>query len=163
MAGPERQGRSNPVAGARLAANFLAKPNGPRVAVLERGGWDTNFGQAARLTGPLRQLDAVIAALHDTLAAVWRDTVIVVATNFGRTAVVDGTGGTDHGTGGAAILVGGAVEGGRVVADWPGLAPGQRNEGRDQRPTTDLRAVFAGAEHFGGVSTIKPLLGLVRV
>ncbi|MBC7522567.1 MAG: DUF1501 domain-containing protein [Sandarakinorhabdus sp.] len=175
MAGADASGRANPEALGKLAATFLAKPDGARVAVIEIGGWDTHSGQAGRLTQALRQLDAVIAALHTGLAADWRNTVVVAATEFGRTAAPNGTGGTDHGTGGAAILAGGALKGGRVIADWPGLAAAQLYQGRDLRPTADLRALFAGlaGEHFGvdpalvarrvfAGETIKPMAGLVR-
>jgi uncharacterized protein (DUF1501 family) len=176
MAGADAQGRSNPVTLGKLAATFLAKPDGARVAVIEINGWDTHSAQAGRLNGQLKQLDAVIAALRDGLGPEWRRTAIVAATEFGRTAAPNGTGGTDHGTGGVALLAGGAVAGGRVVADWPGLAPGQLYEGRDLRPTADLRALFAGlaADHFGldparvartvfGSDPIRPMTGLLRV
>ncbi len=175
MAGTDAAGRSNPEGLGKLAATFLAKPNGPRIAVIELQGWDTHSGQAQRLNQQLRQLDAVIAALNDGLGAAWGQTVVVAATEFGRTAAPNGTGGTDHGTGGAAILAGGALKGGRVIADWPGLGPGQLYESRDLRPTADLRALFAGlaAEHFGldpalvartvfAAGTVKPVVGLVR-
>ncbi len=175
MAGDDANGRANPEALGRLAATFLAKPKGARVAVIEIGGWDTHSGQAGRLTQALRQLDAVIAALHTGLGDAWARTVIVAATEFGRTAAPNGTGGTDHGTGGAAILAGGAIKGGRVIADWPGLAPAQLYEGRDLRSTADVRALFAGlaAGHFGldpalvsqtlfAGAGVVPMAGLVR-
>ena len=175
MAGADAQGRSNPATLGKLAATFLARPDGARVAVIEINGWDTHAAQTGRLNIQLRQLDAVIAALHTGLGAEWRRTAIVAATEFGRTAAPNGTGGTDHGTGGVALLAGGAVNGGRVIADWPGLAPGQLHEGRDLRPTADLRALFAGlaADHFGldpvlvartvfGSDPIRPLSGLLR-
>jgi len=81
---------------------------------------------------------------------VWGDTSMLVVTEFGRTVAVNGTRGTDHGTAGCAFLAGGAVNGGRVIADWPGLASRDLHEGRDLRATTDLRAVFKGvlAERF---------------
>ncbi len=139
-------GRSgSPAALGKLAAQFLGQPGGPRIAVIEIGGWDTHAQQAGRLAGQLKQLDAVFAALQDGLGPVWAKTTVLAATEFGRTAAINGTGGTDHGTGGAAFLCGGAVAGGRVVADWPGLAASQLYENRDLRPTTDLRAVMLGA------------------
>jgi uncharacterized protein (DUF1501 family) len=75
---------------------------------------------------------------------------VAVVTEFGRTAKVNGTRGTDHGTGTAAILTGGAVNGGRVIADWPGLRQGDLHENRDLMATTDIRSVFKGvlAEHL---------------
>ena len=134
---------------AQRAAEFLAQPTGPQVAVLELGGWDTHANQGnpnGPLTNNLRQLDAGLAALRDGLLpnGTWGRTVVVVATEFGREVAINGTLGTDHGTGGAAFVLGGAVKGGRVLADWPGLARSQRFEGRDLRTTTDLRAVLKG-------------------
>ena len=134
----------------RLAASFLAKPDGPRIAMLETGGWDTHTGETGRLTAQLRALDVMVAALRENLGPVWNQTVVLVATEFGRTAAVNGTGGTDHGTASAAMLFGGAVNGGRVVADWPGLSQSSLYEQRDLKPTIGLDAVIAGvaAESF---------------
>jgi Uncharacterized protein conserved in bacteria len=136
------------------AAEFLAQPVGPQAAVLEIGGWDTHANQAnpnGALANSLRQLDAGLAALRNglVLANAWGRTVVVVATEFGREVAVNGTLGTDHGSGGVAFVLGGPVRGG-VVADWPGLARAQRYEGRDLRATTDLRAVLKGvlADHL---------------
>ena len=135
----------------RLAASFLAKPNGPRIAMLETGGWDTHTGEQFRLTAQLKALDTMLAALRDNLGPVWEQTAVLVATEFGRTAAVNGTGGTDHGTASAAMLFGGAVKGGRVVADWPGLSQANLYEARDLKPTIGLDALIAGvaAESFG--------------
>jgi len=129
----------------RLAATFLAKPDGPRIAMLETGGWDTHTGQQFRLTAQLKALDAMVAALRDGLGPLWEKTVVLVATEFGRTAAANGTGGTDHGTASAAMLFGGAVKGGRVLADWPGLSQANLYEQRDLKPTIGLDAVIAGA------------------
>jgi uncharacterized protein (DUF1501 family) len=137
---------------ARKAAEFLAKPGGPQVAVLEMGGWDSHANQGApngALSNNLRALDSAMAALRETLSGpanndTWLRTVVVVATEFGREVTINGTQGTDHGSGGAAFVLGGAVQGGRVIADWPGLARGARFEGRDLAITTDLRAVLRG-------------------
>ena len=140
---------------AQRAAEFLAQPGGPQAAVLELGGWDTHANQAnpnGALANGLRQLDTGLATLRDGLlpSDTWGRSVVVVATEFGREVAVNGTLGTDHGTGAAAFVLGGAVAGGRVVADWPGLAKAERNEGRDLRITTDLRAVLKGvlADHL---------------
>ena len=148
-------GRGNFAVLAQRAAQFLVQPNGPQAAVLEVGGWDTHANQGnpnGPLANNLRQLDAGLAALRDGLAAsgAWKRTVVVVATEFGREVAINGTQGTDHGTGGAAFVLGGAVKGGRVLADWPGLARKDRYEGRDLRTTTDLRAVLKGllADHL---------------
>lgn len=135
--------RQDPAELGRVAANFLAQPQGPRIAMIETGGWDTHSAQAPRLAAQLRNLDALVAALHEGLGAAWQQTVVLVATEFGRTAAVNGTGGTDHGTASAALLAGGAVQGGRVIADWPGLAASALYEGRDLRPTQDLDALIA--------------------
>jgi uncharacterized protein (DUF1501 family) len=115
------------VALARRAAEFLATENGPRAAVLELGGWDSHANEAApngTTAANLRNLDSGLAALREGLVAgrIWRDTVVVVATEFGREVAINGTLGTDHGSGGAAFVLGGALRGGRVIADWPGLA-----------------------------------------
>lgn len=136
---------------ARQAGGFLAAEQGPRVAWLEAGGWDTHAQQAGRLLRLLSGLDEGLAALKTALGPHWRRTTVLVMTEFGRSAVLNGTGGTDHGTGGVAFLAGGAVAGGRIVVDWPGLAPARLHEGRDLRPTLDLRLVIAGAlqQQFG--------------
>ncbi|MBS0454569.1 MAG: DUF1501 domain-containing protein [Proteobacteria bacterium] len=150
MAGRVGQ-RQDAAALGKLAAGFLVKPDGPRIAMIETGGWDTHSGQNGRLAAQLKSLDTLVAALRDGLGEAWRSTTVLVATEFGRTAAVNGTGGTDHGTGAAAMLFGGAVQGGRVLADWPGLASSALYEGRDLRPTQDLYAVMAASagETFG--------------
>jgi uncharacterized protein (DUF1501 family) len=153
MGGMDGEGRrrQDPASLGRMAASFLAQAAGPRIAMMETGGWDTHSGQSGRLAAQLRGLDALLAALREGLGPVWSQTVVLVATEFGRTAAANGTGGTDHGTGSAALLAGGAVEGGRVVSDWPGLAAAALYEGRDLRPTLALEAVVATAcaECFG--------------
>jgi len=136
---------------AGAAGKLLAAQDGPRLAALEAAGWDTHAGQAKRLPQALKQLDEGLAALRTGLGPMWSKTVVVVVTEFGRTVRVNGTGGTDHGTGTAAFLLGGAVQGGRVRADWPGLAAPNLFEARDLQPTTDLYAVLKGVlrDHFG--------------
>ena len=143
--------RQDAAALGRMAAGFLARPDGPRIAMIETSGWDTHSAQNARLATQLRGLDSLLAALRDGLGNVWADTVVLVATEFGRTARANGTGGTDHGTGAVAMLLGGPVQGGRVLTDWPGLAQGQLLDGRDLRPTLGLDALVtaACAETFG--------------
>jgi len=139
---------------AETAGHMIAAPNGPRIAVFDATGWDTHAAEggaegalAARLTG----LDQVLDALRRGLGNEWPRTAVLVCTEFGRTVQVNGTRGTDHGTGAAAFLLGGAVRGGRVLADWPGLKPTERYEGRDLRATTDLRGVAKGLlrDHLG--------------
>jgi uncharacterized protein (DUF1501 family) len=144
MAG-EAGPKQDPASLGKLAAGFLVRADGPRIAVLETGGWDTHTGQAGRLTNQLRALDTLLGSLRDGLGESWSKTVVLVATEFGRTAAPNGTGGTDHGTGSAALLVGGAVKGGRVVADWPGLKTAALLEGRDLRPTADLFDVVSAS------------------
>lgn len=139
---------------ARAAAGFLTRPDGARVATLETTGWDThaNEGNAAgQLALRLGALDAGLREFSTALGPTWRETAILLVTEFGRTAAVNGTRGTDHGTGAAAFLVGGAVAGGRVLADWPGLGSSALHEGRDLRPTLDLRSVLKGIlrDHLG--------------
>lgn len=124
------------------AASFMAKADGPRIGFVEDSGWDTHGNQAAVLQRKLAELDAGVRAFHDGAGASWERSVVAVVTEFGRTAAVNGTGGTDHGTGGVAFLAGGAIRGGRVAGDWPGLSPRALNEGRDLRATTDLRSLF---------------------
>jgi uncharacterized protein (DUF1501 family) len=101
---------------------------------------------------------------------------VAVVTEFGRTARINGTDGTDHGTGTVALLAGGALKGGRVVADWPGLKPAKLHDGRDLKPTTDLRAVLKGllkdhlrvdgtalaANVFPDSGGVKPMSGLLQ-
>ena len=170
------QGQLGPVI--RAAGRFLSAPDGPRIAVLDTGGWDTHANQGAGqgiLASRLGGLDAGLAALKQELGRYWQNTVVVVASEFGRTVAVNGTRGTDHGTAGCAFIAGGAVRGGRVFADWPGLAERDLYEGRDLKSTTDMRAVFKGVliEHLGADSaqlsrevfpasaSIAPLEGLI--
>jgi uncharacterized protein (DUF1501 family) len=164
---------------AHMAATLMRSDGGPEVAVIEAGGWDTHANQGAakgalaqRLTG----LDGALRVLADELGPLWPQTAVLVVTEFGRTAAMNGTRGTDHGTGGCAFLAGGAVRGGRVIADWPGLAPSALLDNRDLRPTLDLRSVFKAVldEHmhvdaktlatriFPDSSGARPLQGLMR-
>lgn len=155
MSGAPRGGGPNAMRQiAQGAARLIGADDGPRVAALAFDGWDTHAnegGATGRLAGLLGGLDGALAAFESGLGSRWKDTVILVATEFGRTVRVNGTTGTDHGTGTVAFLVGGAVKGGRVLADWPGLRLENLHEGRDLRPTTDLRAVAKGvmADLFG--------------
>ena len=128
---------------ARQAGRFLAEPGGPDVAWLDFDGWDTHTQQTARLQRQLGSLDSGLAALRESLGERWNDTSVLVMTEFGRSAALNGSGGTDHGTGGVAFLAGGAVAGGRVLADWPGLGRQALLDGRDLRPTLDVRSLLA--------------------
>jgi uncharacterized protein (DUF1501 family) len=160
------------------AAKFLSTPGGERVAMVEIGGWDTHVNQAgpySPLTTNLRVLDRGLAALKTGLGPVWRDTAVLVVSEFGRTVAMNGTQGTDHGTGGAVFVAGGAVRGGRVLADWPGLKPGSLYQDRDLKPTTDFRSIATGVlrDHLGlqgpqlaavfpSSAPIRPRDGLIR-
>ena len=137
LAGADGAGKGNPEALGKLAATFLAKPDGPRLATIEIGGWDTHAAQAQRLNNNLKQLDATLAALKTGLGPAWAKTVVLAATEFGRTAAVNGTGGTDHGTGGVAVVAGGAVKGG--ARDRRLARAGQRPVVREPRPAPDHR------------------------
>jgi len=160
------------------AAKFLAQPDGPRVGALALDGWDTHVNEgiaSGRLSQLLGSLDDALAAVKVNMGPAWKDTVVVLATEFGRTAHINGTDGTDHGTATVSLLVGGALKGGRVIADWPGLKPANLYENRDLKPTTDLRAVIKGLlqDHlraderalaqnvFPGSDAIKPMAGLI--
>jgi uncharacterized protein (DUF1501 family) len=160
---------------AAAAGQLLAAANGPRVAVLEMTGWDTHSGQIPRLRNQLKQLDDALGALRAGLGDAWGKTAVLAVTEFGRTARINGTKGTDHGTGGVAFLVGGAVAGGKVRADWPGLGNGKLFEDRDLMPTTDVRSIAKGLlrshlglgaqgldQAFPGSGDAPALAGLVR-
>jgi uncharacterized protein (DUF1501 family) len=163
---------------AGTAAKFLARPDGPRIGALAFDGWDTHADEgvvSGRLANLLTALDGAVAAIETELKEAWRETVVAIVTEFGRTARINGTEGTDHGTATVALLVGGALKGGRVVADWPGLKPASLYEGRDLKPTTDLRAVLKGVlkDHlrlddavlaskvFPDSARVKPMTGLL--
>jgi uncharacterized protein (DUF1501 family) len=163
---------------AGTAAKFLARADGPRIGALAFNGWDTHIDEGAdsgRLATLLGALDGALAAVEKNMGEAWRETVVAVVTEFGRTARINGTNGTDHGTGTIALLAGGALKGGRVIADWPGLKNTNLYEGRDLAATTDLRAVLKGLlkDHlrvtdralagnvFPGSADVKPMTGLV--
>ena len=163
---------------ARGAAKVMAADDGPRIAALAFDGWDTHAnegGPVGRLAQLLSGLDGALAEFESGLSGRWRDTVVVVATEFGRTVRINGTEGTDHGTGTIALLAGGAVKGGRVIANWPTLKSASLYEGRDLAPTTDLRAVIKGvlSDHLGISESVlassvfpdsamaKPMRGLI--
>ena len=163
---------------AGTAAKFLAQSDGPRVGALALDGWDTHFNEGiaqGRLSQLLGALDEALSAIKSNMGPAWRETVVALATEFGRTARINGTDGTDHGTATVALLIGGALKGGRVIADWPGLKPANLYQDRDLKPTTDLRAVLKGVlrDHlraderalaqsvFPGSEAVKPMAGLV--
>jgi uncharacterized protein (DUF1501 family) len=160
-AGGALRGGEADIALAKLAAERLAAPKGPRIAVLEQNGWDTHSAQLNRFQRQAETLARMLEAFAEGMKSVWRDTAVLAVSEFGRTVRPNGAGGTDHGTAGAGFLLGGKVRGGRVLADWPGLARAQQHEGRDLRPTLDIRALYMGiaAGHFGidGVSALAEL------
>jgi uncharacterized protein (DUF1501 family) len=136
--------------------DILSADNGPNIAALELGGWDTHANQGSvngRLSNQLKTLDAGLAALKDSLGSRWSNTVVIAASEFGRTARENGTKGTDHGTGNVMLVAGGAMankvskmssSGGRVIANWPGLSQQNLYQGRDLKPTIDMRGVIKG-------------------
>jgi uncharacterized protein (DUF1501 family) len=157
MDGPKPEGAQPPPGIARIrayfaeaagtAARYLARPEGPRVGAMGFVGWDTHINEGAaagQLANLLGALDGALAAIETNMGEAWRETVVAVITEFGRTARINGTDGTDHGTGTVALLAGGALRGGRVLADWPGLKPADLYEARDLKPTIDLRSVLKG-------------------
>jgi uncharacterized protein (DUF1501 family) len=172
---PKGGGRFAFPALATAAGTMLRAADGPRIAALEIGGWDTHTAQNNRLVQPLTQLDTGLDALKNALGEAWRQTVVMVMTEFGRTARMNGTNGTDHGTATVSFVAGGAVAGGKVVANWPGLGRGQLFEDRDLAPTADIRSVATGiltthlglsqaamATVFPGSGTMQPMRRLVR-
>ncbi len=177
---PPAQGAQQFRQAATAAGKLMAPAEGPRIAVMDIGGWDTHANQGGargRLAGALQVLAEGLRDLAVALGPAWQQTVVLVATEFGRTAAVNGTGGTDHGTASAAFLLGGAVAGGRVLADWPGLDSNRLYEGRDLAATTDLRAVAKTVliQHLGlttqavetrvfpGSAASRPLAKILRV
>jgi uncharacterized protein (DUF1501 family) len=163
---------------AGAAGKFLARADGPRIGAIAFDGWDTHADEGTlngRLAALLGALDGAIAAIETEMGPAWRETVVAVITEFGRTARINGTEGTDHGTATVALLAGGALKGGRVIANWPGLKSSQLHEGRDLKPTTDLRAVLKGvlkdhlrvdeqqlaAAVFPESAALKPMGGLL--
>jgi uncharacterized protein (DUF1501 family) len=163
---------------AGAAASFLARPDGPRIGALSFDGWDTHADEGAasgRLANLLGALDGALGAVEKGMGPAWGETVVAVVTEFGRTARINGTEGTDHGTATIGLLAGGAVKGGRVIADWPGLREADLYQQRDLKPTTDLRAVLTGVlrDHvrvddkalasavFPDSAGVKPMGGLV--
>jgi uncharacterized protein (DUF1501 family) len=138
---------------AGTAAKYLARPDGPRVGALAFNGWDTHANEGAidgLLAGLLGALDGAIHAVETNMGDAWRETVVAIITEFGRTARINGTDGTDHGTATVALLAGDALQGGRVIADWPGVQDAELHENRDLKATVDLRAVLKGvlADHL---------------
>ena len=150
----DRQNRAGGEAARKLGATlggFMIQAGGPQIAAISLDGFDTHAGQVGQIATRLSYLDAVLDGLHTGLGAEWKNTVVIAVTEFGRTARVNGTGGTDHGTASTGLILGGALKRGGVVGDWPGLAQNALFENRDTVPTLDMRGLFKGvlAEHMG--------------
>ena len=150
----QRQGRAAAKQLGETLAGFMREPGGPQIAAISLDGFDTHANEGAaqgQLAARLSYLDAVLDGVHQGLGPEWKNTVVAVATEFGRTARVNGTGGTDHGTASTALLLGGALKPGGIVGDWPGLKTSALFENRDLAPTLDMRGLFKGllAQHLG--------------
>lgn len=131
---------------ARRLADLLRGDRRIRLAFAALGGWDTHINQGSRegqLAGHLRPLGEGLATLARGLGDDWKDTAVIVISEFGRTLRENEAHGTDHGHGNAIWVLGGAVKGGRVYGEWPGLQPGQLYQNRDLAVTTDFRQVLA--------------------
>jgi len=176
---PGARGNARYAAVVRAAAGFLRREDGPKVAVFDTSGWDTHAnegGAQGQLASRLGELDTGLATLHEELGTAWKDSAVLLVTEFGRTAAINGTRGTDHGTATVAFLLGGAVAGGHVITDWPGLSARALYQGRDLAATLDLRSVLKGLlmEHlavparaleqevFPDSAAARPLRGLVH-
>jgi uncharacterized protein (DUF1501 family) len=149
-AGGRQRGPGQLTAFIEATGKFLTDADGPRIAVLESTGWDTHANQGSangQLANQFRNLDEGLKTLKDALGQHWNNTVVTVVTEFGRTVAVNGTNGTDHGTASAALMLGGAVNGGKVITDWPGLSKAELYENRDLRPTLDMRSLFKSVLH----------------
>jgi len=160
---------------ATQVGQLLAADGGPRIAVFQLEGWDTHGNQVNGLKKPMTGLDAGMQNLKTALGPAWAQTCVLIVTEFGRTAQMNGTRGTDHGTAATAFVLGGAVKGGRVAVTWPGLSSSQLFENRDLSPTLDIRSVAKGAlaQHLGlshaalarifpGSGGVSPLGGIIR-
>lgn len=164
----------------KAVGKILSDPKGPRIATLEIGGWDTHAQQGTEsgaLANNFAALDEAFSALKQSMGSLWSQTVVLAATEFGRTVSVNGTGGTDHGTASCALMAGGAVNGGRVLGTWPGLDVTQQFQNRDLRPTTDLRQIAKSVlqDHlhlpvgdverhiFPDSVNLRPVAGLIKV
>ena len=152
MDGDGARVRRNDVLGlGRAVARLMSGAEGADIVAVSLDGWDTHAGQRAQLQTRLTGLDQLVTGLKDGLGETWSRTVVVVATEFGRTARANGTQGTDHGTGSSLLLAGGAIKRGGPIGDWPTLADNRLFENRDLAPTMDIRSVFKGVlrDHMG--------------
>jgi uncharacterized protein (DUF1501 family) len=147
----QRQGREAARKLGSTLAGFMSQAEGPQIAAVSLDGWDTHAGQLGQVAVRLAYLDAVLDGLNTGLGTGWNDTMVLVVTEFGRTARINGTGGSDHGTGSSALVLGGGLKRGGIIGDWPGLTDAALYENRDVRPSLDLRSLFKGAlaDHMG--------------
>jgi uncharacterized protein (DUF1501 family) len=156
----------------------MIQDGGPQLATVSLDGFDTHANQGStqgQLATRLAYLDAVLDGVAKGMGPGWKDTAVVVVTEFGRTVHVNGTGGTDHGTASTALLLGGALKKGGIVGDWPTLAGGKLFEARDTAPTLDMRGLFKGllvgqfgldrraldTAIFPGSASVAPTAGLI--
>ena len=174
----DRQNRQGDETARKLGSTlggFMIQPGGPQIAAISLDGFDTHAGHPGQIATRLSYLDAVLDGLHTGLGAEWKNTVVIAVTEFGRTARVNGTGGTDHGTASTGLILGGGLKKGGIVGDWPGLAQNALFENRDTAPTLDMRGLFKGvlADHmavdrglleskvFPDSASARPVTGLV--
>lgn len=167
-----------PVAAA-LAGKLLKSEDGPRIAVLEASGWDTHWNQGkmdGRLARGFSGLASGLSVLAGALGPAWKDTVVLVASEFGRTVKPNVHGGTDHGLATVSMLLGGAVDGRKILGSWPGLAAGKLHESGGITPSYDTRSLIKTAliHHLGisgntvgssilpGTASIPAEAGLIR-
>lgn len=162
---------------ARAAADLLSRADGPRIATMELQGWDTHFGQNGRLMSLFKQVSKGVLELRNGLGPLWPETVVMVVSEFGRTAAENASKGTDHGTGGLAMLAGGGIGGGRIMGNWPGLSPKALYQDRDLRAVNDYEGLFKAvlSQHMGldlayiedrvfpNSRALAPMDGLLRI
>ncbi len=151
---PPRQGVDQARKIGATLAGFMVQPGGVQVAAVSIDNFDTHANQGAssgQLANRLIYVDAFLSGLQTGLGPSWKDSLVVMATEFGRTARVNGTNGTDHGTASTALVMGGALRRGGIIGDWPTLAEARLFENRDTYPTLDMRALFKGLlrDHLG--------------
>ncbi|MGH7024103.1 MAG: DUF1501 domain-containing protein [Caulobacteraceae bacterium] len=151
---PARQGLDQARKIGATLAGFMTQPGGVQVAAVQIDNFDTHANQGAgegQLASRLAYVDAFLDGLHTGLGLSWKDSVVVMATEFGRTARVNGTRGTDHGTASTALVLGGALRPGGIIGDWPTLRQARLFENRDTYPTLDMRGLFKGLlrDHMG--------------
>lgn len=124
--------------------SLMSAENSPSIGMVSLGGWDTHANQKTDLKRKFKALDNGLIELKKSLGSHWKKTCIVVCSEFGRTVSANGSKGTDHGTGGLTMILGGAVNGGAVHGEWPGIKTANLHEGRDLFPANDISAILKG-------------------